>query len=273
MRKNKSKMTPFDTVTLILALFCSLNYFMFLCKLVFFPEKFSTVAITFTVFLGATLPLILHRPLKRQLKKTYPFFKGLFALCLAIYFVTFSGLFGYLLVMENSETPPKELPENTVLIVFGARVKGTEEHSYPGKALRLRLDAAYEVLKEADGTVCIVSGGQGLDEPDFEGKVMKEYLISKGIEESRITAETASEDTRENIRYSMEIIEEKYKGYHVACVSSNYHIPRIKLLCDEAGLNCEYFYFAPSADPLTYYTSIVREYMTLGRQLLSRAVG
>jgi len=53
--------------------------------------------------------------------------------------------------------------------------------------LRYRLDEAYRYLKDDPETICIVSGGQGYNEPCQEAEVMKKYLEDKGIDSSRIS--------------------------------------------------------------------------------------
>lgn len=63
-------------------------------------------------------------------------------------------------------------------------VLGTQIHeSGPSIVLKYRLDAAVLYLNENPGTICIVSGGQGKNEPYSEAEGMAKYLIEKGIPE------------------------------------------------------------------------------------------
>ena len=68
------------------------------------------------------------------------------------------------------------------IIVLGAQIK----EKGPSAALKFRLDEAYDYLIENEATVCIVSGGQGSNEPCSEAQGMYEYLVEKGIEPERI---------------------------------------------------------------------------------------
>ena len=88
------------------------------------------------------------------------------------------------------------------IIVLGAQVR---EYG-PSVVLKYRLDRAYEYLKDNPETVCIVSGGQGYNEPCPEADVMKEYLVDRGIEASRILKEDQSHNTAENLQFSKDLV-------------------------------------------------------------------
>ena len=112
------------------------------------------------------------------------------------------------------------------IIVLGAQMK-----SYgPSVIFRYRLDAAYEYMQENPDCICIVSGAQGANEHISEGEGGKEYLISKGIPESRVVAETNAFDTVENVSYSMDIIKgmdsRPEKELKIGVVTNNYHLFR-----------------------------------------------
>lgn len=89
------------------------------------------------------------------------------------------------------------------VIVLGAQMR----EDGPSVIYRYRLEAAYKYLTENEDTVCIISGGKGINESVTEGEGGRDYLIAKGIEEKRLIAENRAMDTAENIKYSFEIIE------------------------------------------------------------------
>ena len=97
------------------------------------------------------------------------------------------------------------------VIVLGAKVK--EEGI--SKSLKARLDKAIEYSQDNPGTVLILSGGQGSDEPVSEAKAMFEYLSYNGVPKDKMVLETFSTSTVENIAYSKVLIdkleEEKVK--------------------------------------------------------------
>lgn len=115
-----------------------------------------------------------------------------------------------------------------VIVVLGAQV-----HSYgPCRSLAYRLDAAQKYLEENPGCICIVSGGQGDNEPDTEAAIMKEYLVKKGINPDRIIEEGKSTSTYENLTFSKQWIKE---DDHVGISTSNFHVYRSVLLAKKAG--------------------------------------
>ena len=68
------------------------------------------------------------------------------------------------------------------IIVLGAQVR----ENGPSPVLKYRLDKAVEYLEENPDTICIVSGGQGKNEPWSEAQGMAQYLKTQGIDENRI---------------------------------------------------------------------------------------
>lgn len=139
------------------------------------------------------------------------------------------ALIGFVYYMETHLPPAVE---SDVIIVLGAQVKpdGT-----PSVALERRLTAALEAytLKRQ---VIIVCGAQGTNEPRPEGDVMREWLIAHGALEEDVIAETASFNTRENLRYAKAIME--HRGLEQALVvTSDYHVARALALCRQEGID------------------------------------
>lgn len=116
------------------------------------------------------------------------------------------------------------------IIVLGAQIY----ERGPSIALKYRLDAAYDYLTENENTICIVSGGQGYNEPFSEGEGMKAYLVERGIPEHRILAETESHNTKENIDNSMRLISKEDAG--VGIVTNDFHIYRACRIAKAAGI-------------------------------------
>ena len=118
------------------------------------------------------------------------------------------------------------------LLVLGAQVYDNG----PSVVLKYRLDRAILYLQDNPDTICIVSGGQGENEPFAEADGMAEYLIKHGIDAERIRKEDASLKTIQNIRNSMEMIEE---GSSVGIVTNNFHLFRALSIAKKQGLkNC-----------------------------------
>ena len=116
------------------------------------------------------------------------------------------------------------------IIVLGAQMKPAG----PSAVLKFRLDAAYDYLVENENTICILSGGQGSNEPCSEAEGMYQYLTGRGIAPERLIMEDQSTDTSENIAYSMALIGEN--DISVGIVTNNFHVFRGVRLAKAAGL-------------------------------------
>ena len=63
------------------------------------------------------------------------------------------------------------------IVVLGAQMR----QNGPSVVLQYRLDEAIKYLNDNPDTICIVSGGQGYNEPCTEAQGMAEYLEKKGV--------------------------------------------------------------------------------------------
>ena len=124
-----------------------------------------------------------------------------------------------------SQTAPADLD---CIIVLGAKV----DPWGPSRALDDRLRAAYSYLETYPDSKAVMTGGQGPDEVMSEGDCMADWLIEKGVDPERVIRETEADDTRENLRFSCELIEEDcgqdWRTQKIVIVSSEYHLCRAR---------------------------------------------
>ena len=111
-------------------------------------------------------------------------------------------------------------PGMDYIIVLGAQVK----ENGPSVVLKYRLDAAYDYLTANPDTRCIVTGSQGTNEPMTEASGMQAYLVSRGIDSSRIILEEQADNTVQNLVYSRELMEREDSS--AAIVTNNFHLFR-----------------------------------------------
>jgi uncharacterized SAM-binding protein YcdF (DUF218 family) len=148
-----------------------------------------------------------------------------------------------LIVSAAHASEPDE--EAGVVIVLGC---GIFPDGHLSLSLKSRLDAAYEYLAVHGDTLCIVTGGQGDNEPRPEAEAMKDYLVSLGIAESRIYAETESTSTEENLQNALEIMRGLGIEKSLAAIATNdYHVYRATILAGEMGLRA---FGLPAKTPL-----------------------
>lgn len=121
------------------------------------------------------------------------------------------------LIIKTGYTEPA--PEADYLIVLGAQVNGTRV----SKALRYRLDAAYDYAVKNENARIIVSGGQGYKEDITEASAMADYLIHKGLAADRIYKEEQSTNTNENIEFSKNLLGD---ADYVVVVTNRFHLYR-----------------------------------------------
>ncbi len=123
--------------------------------------------------------------------------------------------------------------EPSVMIVFGYKLDGDKMQSL----LQNRLDAAIDYAEEHPDMTIIVSGGKGDGEHQSEAQCMYDYLVEKGIDSERILIEDRSATTVENIRFCLELIEERNidASEGVLLVSNEFHLARIRMLWKRAG--------------------------------------
>jgi len=140
----------------------------------------------------------------------------------------YAGLVGFVYYRETHV--PESLDYDSI-IVLGAQVLPTGE---PSVQLRFRLDKAIEMYKRKPCLI-VTCGARGGDEPEPEGKVMRELLIADGLPGDRVIAETSSQDTKENIRHAWEILRDR--GCETPLiVTSDYHLPRALSIAEDIGL-------------------------------------
>lgn len=156
------------------------------------------------------------------------------------------------------------------VIVLGAKVNGTK----PSESLKRRLDRAIDYAENNPNTFLVLSGGQGEDEEISEAEAMYEYLLYNGVPKNQLLIENRSVNTRENIRYSLEVIrrQEQWKdsvfrqifkdvgedayspgdeldSIHIGILTSDFHVFRAKAIAKKQGVRSVYGIAAPS-DPL-----------------------
>jgi len=105
----------------------------------------------------------------------------------------------------------------------------------PSPVYRARLDHALELYHRGIAPLIITLGGSGGDAYN-EGSVGEEYLISKGVPEEDIIAETESRNTEESAR-RIAVIARVNDLHRLVIVSDGTHMFRIHAICAANGLD------------------------------------
>jgi len=180
------------------------------------------------------------------------------AILSALFFYFVCNLFSTLLHCQLAGHHTPSYDQGYIIILgCGIREDGT---LYP--LLRGRADRAiafYHEQQKRTGrrAILVPSGGQGPDECMPEGEAIRNYLLSQGIPESDILAETKSVNTLQNMQFSKEMIEKEGGGFastpNIAFSTTNFHVFRSGILASDAGMNADgmgaktKWYFWPNA--------------------------
>jgi uncharacterized SAM-binding protein YcdF (DUF218 family) len=157
--------------------------------------------------------------------------------------VLFLALLIYTAVMferVRRESLRDETRAADVIVVFGA----AKYAGRPSPIFRARLDQGYSLYQRGLAPMVITTGGSGGDEHYSEGGVGRDYLLSRGVPENAVIAETQSENTIRSADRVAAIM--KRNGMQTClAVSDGYHMFRIKRILAQQGITC---YNAPRAE-------------------------
>lgn len=187
-------------------------------------------------------------------------YKRVIAILIAMAVLQFAAVEGLLLYNGRSDAETR----TDFLIILGAGIKG-ETLSL---VLYNRLLAGLRYLEKYPDTQVVVSGGQGRGEAITEAEAMSRFLVSNGIDKSRILLEGRSTSTMENFSFSKSLIEQKtgQPVSDVTFVTSSFHILRSKMLSERNGLEVHAISCRTPMQVIlqTYF----REYFALFKSLL-----
>jgi uncharacterized SAM-binding protein YcdF (DUF218 family) len=181
-----------------------------------------------------------------------PRLAGFAAVLACIYFLAICGL-----IVRTAGT--QELHHADALVVFGA----AEYAGHPSPVLRARLDHAFDLFQRGIAPVVITTGGAAEDPHFSEGGVGHDYLMNRGIPESKLIAETQGSDTAQSAQRVAVIMHAN--GMHTCvAVSDGYHVFRIKQLLQHQGVRV---YTAPRPDSRP--RSLRQRFVAVTREALS----
>jgi uncharacterized SAM-binding protein YcdF (DUF218 family) len=130
-----------------------------------------------------------------------------------------------------------------VIVVFGARVYADGR---PSPALRDRVDTAARLYREGLAPRVLVSGGAG-DGAVHETVAMRNLLVAQGVPARAVVRDEGGVDSRSTVRASVALC--RAEGWcRVLAVSHGYHLARVKMTYERAGLHT--VYTVPSGNSL-----------------------
>lgn len=137
----------------------------------------------------------------------------------------------------------------------------------PTLALATRLDKAIEYYESHPDIKIIVSGGQGPNEPYPEALAMEDYLVKRGVPETKIIKEDKSTSTRENFEFSrilMNVPDDEI--VKVVFITNDFHVFRSRILAERFGFD-GYAIAAPTPRVIIL-NSYLREFFAFVKSML-----
>jgi uncharacterized SAM-binding protein YcdF (DUF218 family) len=110
-----------------------------------------------------------------------------------------------------------------------------------------RIIAALDLYKSGKINRILITGAtpelMGNNEPGepSETHSLRDFLVKCGVPKDSILLETQARNTRENAKYSAEILEKSYPGKKLLLITSGFHIRRAKGCFEKSGLDIETF--------------------------------
>jgi len=156
--------------------------------------------------------------------------RGLLLLLLLLVAGFFAWTRWVYLQIEHYAVEDQAAPSDAIA-VFGA----AEYDGKPSPVYRARLDHAWALYHRGIAPLMITLGGPGGDK-FTEGEVGKEYLMSLGVPEEAVIAETVSRDTEESARRIV-VIARANGLKRLVIVSDPTHLFRIQAICAAEGLS------------------------------------
>lgn len=185
--------------------------------------------------------------------------RTLYFLGLIILALSALGVYQYYSILHVGEKA--EPCQADVIIVLGAAVW---PHG-PSPALQARVDYATQLYHEGFADKMIMTGGMG-QYPPTEAEAMAVVATALDVRADSIYLEKEARNTRENLKYSQEIMDEN--GWQTAIIVTDlFHVKRALLIAEELGLSaCG----APARNSALYQNKIFKARYTL-REVLALA--
>lgn len=154
----------------------------------------------------------------------------LFLLFLALLLGTLTWCRWVYVQIETYASQDHAAPSDAIAVLGAAEYDGK-----PSPVYRARLDHAWSLYHRGIAPIIITLGGPGGDQ-FTEGAVGQEYLMSLGVPEEAIIAETESRNTEDSAR-RIAVIARANNVHRLVIVSDGTHLFRIHAICAADGLD------------------------------------
>lgn len=205
-------------------------------SLIFLSNAIYVSAVTqadFAVYLSYSLALLLslYGYFYRTINQISGPIRKLIQLSQISFIIWLLSFLIFCLYLHHISKPSYVQPDIDAILVFGGGV----DMNQPSPTLALRLEQALRLAQQIPDVPIIVSGGQASADLLSEAEVMQQYLITHGMNKTRIYLEAKSTSTQTNLKYSQPILRTLGLNRHskLAFVSSDFHLARIAAIAKQ----------------------------------------
>jgi vancomycin permeability regulator SanA len=125
------------------------------------------------------------------------------------------------------------LAPDATAVVFGAQV---HRNGMPSSSLNDRVLTAVDLYRSGAVDRLLMSGAVGESGYD-EALVMRDLAVARGVPAGDVLVDSRGASTDATVRDTLDILAPGTSGSRVAAVSQFYHLPRVKLAFQRAGLD------------------------------------
>lgn len=148
--------------------------------------------------------------------------------------------------------------EYDIVVVLGAAVVEQK----PGNLLEGRLQKALIVHKDSLVGKVQVTGSNAPGEIT-EAEASKQFLMSNGVDSTKILVETKTTSTAEQIRYIKYSLATQFPVERILIISDSFHLVRIKEISDFYNLRCSLLASGTPISQRSEYYNRIREAISL----------
>lgn len=148
-----------------------------------------------------------------------------------------------------------------IIVILGQKIEDIEDLTQP---LSARLDRALDTYlsynhRKQRQTIFLVSGGQTDSNFPSEARLMRDYLLARGVPKEQILVDGQAMNTEENFRYCRYILDQRGIRGDVLVISSWFHLVRAYYYAWRYGLKAD-FKGSKTRLGLSFYY-LIRDYL------------
>lgn len=151
-----------------------------------------------------------------------------------------------------------QVGEYDLVVVLGAAVVDQK----PGNLLEGRLQKALTVHKDSLVGLIQVTGSNAPGEIT-EAEASQQFLMSNGVDSTKILIETKSTSTAEQIRFIKYSLATQFQVERILIISDGFHLVRIKEISDFYNLHCSVLASGTPISQRSEYYNRIRETISL----------